>query len=158
MRLVSPAPVLVPGAGPRPQAPPTIYQPPQPQGTQQTIYSQQNNNNVGGKRLSPPHPKHPQLSHFTHTLTQGSLSTNKLHSLSFFRHKNSMFFIVLNNWTSFGHIFCSPQVHLITNLSCKYPKTDNNPNLILYNDCIVGGFQNLSAGFNSLNSPCPSGT
>lgn len=50
MRLVSPAPVLVPGGGPRPQAPPTIYQPPQPQGTQQTIYSQQNNNNVGGKR------------------------------------------------------------------------------------------------------------
>jgi hypothetical protein len=50
MRLVSPAPVLVPGAGPRPQAPPTIYQPQQPQGTQQTIYSQQNNNNVGGKR------------------------------------------------------------------------------------------------------------
>lgn len=49
MRLVSPAPVLVPGAGPRPQAPPTIYQPPQPQGTPQAIYSQQNNNNVGGK-------------------------------------------------------------------------------------------------------------
>lgn len=51
MRLVSPAPVLVPGGGPRPQAPPTIYQPPQPQGTPQTIYSQQNNSNVGGKRL-----------------------------------------------------------------------------------------------------------
>lgn len=51
MRLVSPAPVLVPGAGPRQQAPPTIYQPPQPQGTPQTIYSQQNNSNVGGKRL-----------------------------------------------------------------------------------------------------------
>lgn len=51
MRLVSPAPVLVPGAGPRQQAPPTIFQPPQPQGTPQTIYSQQNNSNVGGKRL-----------------------------------------------------------------------------------------------------------
>lgn len=51
MRLVSPAPVLVPGGGPRQQAPPTIYQPPQPQGTPQTIYSQQNNSNVGGKRL-----------------------------------------------------------------------------------------------------------
>lgn len=50
MRLVSPAPVLVPGAAPpRPQAP-TIYQP--AQGTPQTIYSQQNNsNNIGGKRL-----------------------------------------------------------------------------------------------------------
>jgi pumilio RNA-binding family len=48
MRLVSPAPVLVPGAAaPRPQAP-TIYQPAQ-QGTAQTIYSQQNNNSVGGK-------------------------------------------------------------------------------------------------------------
>lgn len=50
MRLVSPAPVLVPGAGPRPQAPPTIYQPPQPQGTPQAIYSQQNSNNIGGKK------------------------------------------------------------------------------------------------------------
>lgn len=49
MRLVSPAPVLVP-PGPRPpQAPPTIYQPPQPQATQQNIYSQQNNTSVGGK-------------------------------------------------------------------------------------------------------------
>lgn len=52
MRLVSPAPVnapvLVPGAAPRP---PQIYQPAQ-QGTPQTIYSQQNNNNVGGKRLT----------------------------------------------------------------------------------------------------------
>lgn len=48
MRLVSPAPVLVPGAAPRPQAP-ALYPPPQ-QGTPQTIYSQQNNNNVGGKR------------------------------------------------------------------------------------------------------------
>lgn len=50
MRLVSPAPVLVPGAAqPRPQAP-TIYQP--AQGTPQ-MYSQQNNsNNIGGKRFS----------------------------------------------------------------------------------------------------------
>lgn len=50
MRLVSPAPVapvLVPGTAPRP---PQIYQPAQ-QGTPQTIYSQQSNNNVGGKRL-----------------------------------------------------------------------------------------------------------
>lgn len=50
MRLVSPAPVLVPGAAPpRPQAP-TIYQP--AQGTPQTMYSQQNNSsNIGGKRF-----------------------------------------------------------------------------------------------------------
>ncbi|XP_070493256.1 maternal protein pumilio-like isoform X2 [Chironomus tepperi] len=52
MRLVSPAPVaapvLVPGAAPRP---PQIYQPAQ-QGTPQTIYSQQNNNNVGGLQLN----------------------------------------------------------------------------------------------------------
>lgn len=49
MRLVSPAPVLVPPGAQRPQAPPTIYQPPQQQATQQNIYSTQNNNSVGGK-------------------------------------------------------------------------------------------------------------
>lgn len=50
MRLVSPAPVIVPQGAPRPQAPPTIYQPPQPQATQQNIYSTHNNTSVGGKR------------------------------------------------------------------------------------------------------------
>lgn len=51
MRLVSPAPVLVP-PGPRPpQAPPSIY-PPQPQATQQNMYSTQNNSNVGGKLVN----------------------------------------------------------------------------------------------------------
>lgn len=49
MRLVSPAPVLVPGTA-APPRPPQIYQPAQ-QGTPQAIYSQQNNNNVGGKRF-----------------------------------------------------------------------------------------------------------
>ncbi len=50
MRLVSPASVLVPGtAPPRPQAP-TIYQP--AQGTPQTMYPQQNNSNIGGKRFN----------------------------------------------------------------------------------------------------------
>lgn len=48
MRLVSPAPVLVPpGAAQRaPQA--SIY-PPQPQTAQQNIYSQQNGSSVGGR-------------------------------------------------------------------------------------------------------------
>ena len=51
MRLVSPAPVAapvlaVPGTA-APPRPPQIYQP--QQGTPQAIYSQQNNNNVGGK-------------------------------------------------------------------------------------------------------------
>jgi pumilio RNA-binding family len=46
MRLVSPAPVLMPqGATRAPQAPPTIYP---PQTAQQNIYSQQNGSNVGG--------------------------------------------------------------------------------------------------------------
>lgn len=50
MRLVSPAPVLVPPSGPRaPQAPPAIY-PPQP--TQQNpMYQSQNGNNVSGKSI-----------------------------------------------------------------------------------------------------------
>lgn len=47
MRLVSPAPVLVPpGAQRAPQA--SIY-PPQPQTAQQNLYSQQNGSSVGGK-------------------------------------------------------------------------------------------------------------
>lgn len=47
MRLVSPAPVLVPPGGPRaPQAPP-LY-PPQPQSAQQSLYSTQNGSSVGG--------------------------------------------------------------------------------------------------------------
>lgn len=47
MRLVSPAPVLVPpGAQRGPQA--SIY-PTQPQATQQNIYSQQNGSGVAGK-------------------------------------------------------------------------------------------------------------
>lgn len=46
MRLVSPAPVLVPpGAQRAPQA--SIY-PPQPQTAQQNLYSQQNGSSVGG--------------------------------------------------------------------------------------------------------------
>lgn len=53
MRLVSPAPVLVPpGAAragpPPPQGPPQLY-PPQPQTAQQNLYSQQNGSSVGGK-------------------------------------------------------------------------------------------------------------
>lgn len=51
MRLVSPAPVLVPPgaarAGP-PQGPPQLY-PPQPQTAQQNLYSTQNGSNVGGE-------------------------------------------------------------------------------------------------------------
>lgn len=51
MRLVSPAPVLVPPgatrAGP-PQGPPQLY-PPQPQTAQQNLYSTQNGSNIGGK-------------------------------------------------------------------------------------------------------------
>ncbi|TMW39820.1 hypothetical protein DOY81_015100, partial [Sarcophaga bullata] len=52
MRLVSPAPVLVPpGAAragpPPPQGPPQLY-PPQPQSAQQNLYSQQNGSSVGG--------------------------------------------------------------------------------------------------------------
>uniref|UniRef100_U5EQG3 Putative pumilio n=1 Tax=Corethrella appendiculata TaxID=1370023 RepID=U5EQG3_9DIPT len=50
MRLVSPAPVLVPPGGPRAQAPPTIY-PPQPQTAQQNMYSTQNSS-VGGLALN----------------------------------------------------------------------------------------------------------
>lgn len=90
MRLVSPAPVLVPGAGPRPQAPPTIYQPPQPQGTPQTIYSQQNSSNVGGKRLHL----------FSHSLTLNLCwsflcSPQSSLCLHFYAKKSH----VLNNWT-----------------------------------------------------------
>lgn len=49
MRLVSPAPVLVPpGAQRAPQA--SIY-PPQPQNAQQNLYSQQNGSSVGGNLL-----------------------------------------------------------------------------------------------------------
>lgn len=54
MRLVSPAPVLVPPgaarAGPPPQGPPQLY-PPQPQTAQQNLYSQQNGSSVGGKKF-----------------------------------------------------------------------------------------------------------
>ncbi|XP_055847919.1 maternal protein pumilio isoform X4 [Episyrphus balteatus] len=58
MRLVSPAPVLVPpGAAragpPPPQGPPQLY-PPQPQAAQQNLYSQQNGSNVGGGGLFAP--------------------------------------------------------------------------------------------------------
>jgi len=52
MRLVSPAPVLVPPgatrAGPPPPQGPQLYQP-QPQTAQQNLYSQQNGSSVGGK-------------------------------------------------------------------------------------------------------------
>lgn len=45
MRLVSPAPVLVPPGTQR--APQSLY-PPQPQTAQQNLYSQQNGSSVGG--------------------------------------------------------------------------------------------------------------
>lgn len=53
MRLVSPAPVAAPVlvSGTAPPRPTQIYQPAQ-QGTPQTIYSQQNNSNAGGKILN----------------------------------------------------------------------------------------------------------
>lgn len=56
MRLVSPAPVLVPPGAtragpPPPQGPPQLY-PPQPQAAQQNLYSQQNGSSIGGKRNS----------------------------------------------------------------------------------------------------------
>lgn len=48
MRLVSPAPVLVPpGAARAPPQAPQIY-PPQPQQAQQNMYSTQNGSSVGG--------------------------------------------------------------------------------------------------------------
>lgn len=105
MRLVSPAPVLVPGAGPRQQAPPTIYQPQQPQGTQQTIYSQQNNSNVGGKRL-----ELPTLS--SQPLTPQPIITAWLNYWQFFMFFIPFFmvsismeiFVFLNNWTQFRFI------------------------------------------------------
>ncbi|XP_055695961.1 maternal protein pumilio isoform X3 [Lutzomyia longipalpis] len=50
MRLVSPAPVLVPSGARAPQAPP-IY-PPQPQAAQQNLYSAQNGSSVGGLNTS----------------------------------------------------------------------------------------------------------
>lgn len=46
MRLVSPAPVLVP-PGAQARAPQSMY-PPQPQTAQQNLYSQQNGSSVGG--------------------------------------------------------------------------------------------------------------
>lgn len=46
MRLVSPAPVLVP-PGAQARAPQSMY-PPQPQSAQQNLYSQQNGSSVGG--------------------------------------------------------------------------------------------------------------
>lgn len=46
MRLVSPAPVLVPPGAQR--APQTSIYPPQPQTAQQNLYSQQNGSSVGG--------------------------------------------------------------------------------------------------------------
>lgn len=61
MRLVSPAPVLVPpGAQRAPQAP-QIY-PPQPQQTQQSLYGAQNGNSVGGKCFGSLHWFGPDLS------------------------------------------------------------------------------------------------
>ncbi|XP_017141027.1 maternal protein pumilio isoform X2 [Drosophila miranda] len=55
MRLVSPAPVLVPPgaarAGPPPPQGPQLYQP-QPQTAQQNLYSQQNGSSVGGLALN----------------------------------------------------------------------------------------------------------
>lgn len=60
LRLVSPAPVLVPpGAQRAPQA--SIY-PPQPQTAQQNLYSQQNGSSVGGNVLL--HSKHELLLFF----------------------------------------------------------------------------------------------
>lgn len=48
MRLVSPAPVMVPPGAQRTQQAPQIY-PPQQQTGQQTLYSTQNGSSIGGK-------------------------------------------------------------------------------------------------------------
>lgn len=50
MRLVSPAPVLVP-PGPQ-RAPQASIYPPQPHSAQQNLYSQQNGTSVGGMKFS----------------------------------------------------------------------------------------------------------
>lgn len=77
MRLVSPAPVatapVLTAAAPRP---PQIYQPAQ-QGASQTIYSQNNNNNMGGKKnFSVSYKKNP-----------ASLQQNECFFILFFNNK-----------------------------------------------------------------------